>query len=348
MPIKQTPDPAPHYLVVRLRRLGDIIVSEPVIRALKNSSPDARVDIIVQSEFAQIVKHNPDIDRVLEFDRGWDKLSFPERIASYRKFYAQLRDREYTAVIDLHSNPRSIMMAYLARTKTRIGRKKIHNLFFTHRLTALPGNVQTSRQLMHLLSPLKMDSENSEPNLFVPEQIKEQLKQRFGIRDKEFTVICPGSNKPYWTRWAPDNFARLAQYITDKHDKNVYIITGPQEGKLAQTLEYKTGKNQKIEVIENKLSQIELAGFISLAALFIGNNSGPLHMSGAIGTPSIAIYGPSLPDTWAVPDKTPHKHFYHMVGCNPCNESICAYEPRTCLAAVTVEEVCEGIDELLS
>lgn len=330
----------PRILVIKLRQLGDVMMTGPVIDSLNNAFYGCKIDVLTQDVFADLFRANPRVNSVVSFE--------PRRSGNvfyYIGFLLGLLKRRYDVVIDLHNNPRSIIMASFVRAGVKIGLKKTHNVFFSHRVSPLAGKHHTIDQLLHILSPLGIKTTNI-PDQPVPESLKAELAERFGIKDKGFFIVCPGTNRPEFTRWMPEHFEGVAKHIAQRGYK-VVIVTGPGEGELAGFFAKAfSGMRESVTLIDGNLSVLELAALISMARMFIGNNSGPMHISSAVHTDAVGIFGPSSVTAWAVKGAK-GIHFYKDVGCNPCRKRHCPYPVRKCLEAITPEMVIERIDDFL-
>ncbi len=336
---------APAFLVVRLRQLGDIAVSTPVLRTLRANFPQCRIELVVEKPFARLFGNTPLVDAVHAFDRGWDRLPLRDRAARYREFFKNLRRRRFDVAVDLHNNPRSILIATLARADVRIGYRKVQNLFFDFRLAKLDDSRHTSDRLLHLLSPLGLPRTERAPDLPLPAAVLDSVRARCNVEPKKYAVLCPGSNKRFWTQWAPENFAQVARGLAGPGHP-VWIVCGPKETDLADYFSRELADVTDVHVSRGDLDTLELAALISMARLYIGNNSGPLHVAGAVHTPAIGVFGPHSPESWGVMGAD-HENLFVEVGCNPCRETACPHEPRKCLQAVLPERVLDAARRFL-
>jgi heptosyltransferase III len=271
-----------HVAVIRLRSLGDCVLTTPAISILNRARPDLEIGIAVEPRFAAVFEHNPAVARLLE-----------PTIASVRRF------RPYLC-LNLHGGTRSMWMTAASGARIRAG--------FAHhkgsssynypipRAQQILGVERTVHTAEHLASAIfHLGAPRSE----IP---RAMLYSGPAAERRPYAVIHPLAAAPEKT-WRPDGFLRVAQHLADDHRLQPIFIGGPGEDLSAYS---------SFRVIADAPLQ-QTKSLLSGASLFIGNDSGPAHMAAAFGLPVIVLFGPSDSVVWA-PWRTLHESIVNPAG----------------------------------
>ena len=297
------------------------------VRALKEEFPGFRISVLVEARLASCFDGNPDFDQILI---AGGKFSTAIRLLT----------RRFNAIVNLHGGPTSLAYSCLAWGK-RIGVEHYRASKLYHGLLpAPPSSAHTVESTMALLQWLGVRRERApalryEPHAAEAARIQERLKGR------AYVVIHPAAIMPT-KRWEPRRFAEVARTLASR-GFTIVITSGPGEesvaGQLAQELEG--------TVVLLGLTIPELAELIRGARLYIGNDSGPMHLAAAVSTPTIAVWGSSDSRRWR-PWAVEHRVVQNPFECNPCPGYRClvAASPL-CIESVTVEQVNAAVAELL-
>ncbi|MDD3627160.1 MAG: glycosyltransferase family 9 protein [bacterium] len=335
-----------NILLIKLRALGDVLLSTPAISTLKKSFPGCSIDFAVLKENHEIVEHNPLLREVFILDKAWDKLPLFKRLKKYREFIQDLKKVKYDVVIDLQNSPRSIWLGFFSKGRYKIGYTKPQNFFYTYRLKQVNRVQHNVDDLLYLLSPLSPVDITRSLSLSYPEIISEDLEKRLNLSKRSYVIIHPGAGRRRrFKMWGINNFSRVAEEII-KMNYEVFIVGGPGDSDLIEEFKNELGQQEKIFYFDNEFSILSLAALISKARLFIGNDSGPLHISDAMNTPAIGIFGASSPLRWGV-IKPPHLNIYKQIECNPCDKVKCKFERTKCLEAIQPADIINNLKYFL-
>lgn len=333
---------SPSFLIIKLRALGDVLLSTPVVSTLKLNYPDSRIDYLVLKENSGLVLHNEYIDNVFILDKAWDKLPLGKRYSKYRDLKSRLQSIKYDVMFDLQNSPRSIWAGYFSRARVKIGYRKPQNFFYNFRFNQLSGHRHNVDDLLYLISPLTPERITRKLKLDIPEELQESIVKQFNSENKKFVIIHPGAGRRRrFKMWSLGKFARVASAV-QAMGYQVYLTGGPGDSDLISELKRFLPPDPDLIYLDNKLSIIELGAFIKAGSLFIGNDSGPLHIADAVGTPCIGIFGASSPIRWGVIDP-PHINLFRDIGCNPCSKVTCIHDSTRCLDAISAEMVIENL-----
>lgn len=299
-------EPRPRFLVIRLSSIGDIVHALPAVAALGQRFPQADIWWAVESRYASLLEGNPFVQRVVMLDTlGWrTNLASAKTIEEVVRSLAALREPTFETAIDFQGLFKSAFIAWLSRSRDRLGfaenslREPLAAAFYTERV-AVRGRkhaIEENLALVERLGVLHLESDQWQfplPRKASDEQyVDERLRACGG---EEFIVINPGGG---WItkRWAPANYAELIKLIRlGRHPEAGWriLLTGSrdEEGLIREILDG-AGSPGASYLPSNLTQWIALA---RRSKLFVGGDTGPLHLAAAVGTPIVAIYGPTDP-----------------------------------------------------
>jgi lipopolysaccharide heptosyltransferase I len=319
-------DRAPRFLIVRLGSLGDVIHAIPGVAALIDHHREARVDWIVDPRYVDLVKRVERIGHVIPLDprQGWGSLMGMAR---------RLRAERYDAAIDLQGLIKSAVLARIAGARRTIGftsahlREPLAGIFYTERHD--PGDVvHVIDKGLAVMRTLGVEDKTVRFPLDVSPR---------ATRDP-YVLINPGAAWPN-KRWPPDRFGALAAAIRERHGLRSLVLWGPGEETAA------------VAVVASSRGAAERAPATSItdilavakgASLMVSGDTGPLHIAGAVGTPIVALFGPTRAERngpWSPADITISRF----------DRCVCHYErrcrrDRPCIDDITVGEVVAAVE----
>ena len=336
-------------LVIRLDRLGDMVLTLPLLAAVKRRWPSAQVTLLCRESIAPIVEHHPAIDRVTTvpnsaswFPRSADRSNFPQSVM------AQLEAERFDLVIDpfCGADIESALIAWKTHGTSRVGFAIAgRGNFFTHAVVPTREASFLSQQEM-LLSAVGIHSPIDRPHLIITKTEQQAARQRLrdeGLNPDELIVgIHPGGY--YATqRWPLGRFLQLANQLEQEDHRQVAFFGTRAEERLIAQIGTRVGARVAIFF---GLELRELLGLMSQCQLFVCNNSGPLHMAAAIGVPTVSTMGPTDPHRWW-PVGDGHVVLRKTLWCSPCMEGVCPLGTHECLMAISVEEMLESVRQQL-
>ncbi len=311
-------------LLIRLRRIGDIILTTPAVKALRTALPRAELVYVVEEPYRQLVEGNPDIDRVVALPKEPSRREFLALVRAIRK-------KGYDAVIDFHGGPRASLLALLSGAKIKAGYAiKYRGLFYDVRVPRAPneGSIHSVANHVNLVRALGVEVGDI-PGLVLP-------RGRVLTPDASLLVLHIGAGNPF-RYWGTDNLVRLVRLLEEIPGTRIALIGGAED---------KAAETEILEKAPGTLSYVgalDLAGTAELirqAAIFVGPDSGPMHIAAAVGTPIVAWFGPTLPANFA-PWKPAGgaRIIEKALDCRPCKQRTCVHGDFRCLRLITPEEV---------
>ena len=336
---------ARNVLCIRLDSMGDVLMTSPAIRAVKESAPGRSVTLLTSSSGAAIARLIPEIDDVIVYDAPWNKMTEPA--ASSEPDLAMLRQikrRDFDAAIIFtvfSQNPLpAAMFCYLADIPLRLAHCR-ENPY--HLLTdwipdpepdqGIRHEVQRQLDLVAHAGCANGDTGASRLSLEVPQAARHRVRRLLraaGIDlQQPWVSIHPGATAPS-RRYPPEQFALVARALVEDHSiPIVFTGTGAEEALVEGIREQMRAPSLSLA---GQLDPGELAAVLALAPVVISNNSGPAHVAAAVGTPVVDLYALTNPQhtPWGVR----HRVLYHDVPCKYCYKSICPQGHQDCLRKV--------------
>jgi ADP-heptose:LPS heptosyltransferase len=308
--------------------MGDCLLLTSPVRALKEEFPSFRISALVEKRFAPCFSRNPDFAETLTAE---GKLGTAARLLT----------RRFDFIINLHGGPTSLAYSCFAWGK-RIGREHYRGSRIYHGLVPPPDpSVHTVASTLAVFQWLGVQRETPPPLRF-ENHPSEAARINEALKGRPYAVIHPSALMAT-KRWETTRFAAVARDIASR-DLTIVVTAGP--GEESHALEVA----QHIEgtVILLGLSIPELAELIRGARLYVGNDSGPMHLAAAVGTPIVAVWGSSDSRRWR-PWGVEHRVVQNPFECNPCPGYRCLVaQSPLCIESVTVDQVSTAAEELLS
>lgn len=342
------PEDIKRILIARTDRVGDVLLSTPVIRAVRQRYPHAYIAMMVSPLTKEILEGNPYLDEVIIYDKDGKHKGWVRSL----KFSQNLKKKRFDLAIILHPTNRVHLVTFLAGINRRVGYDRKLGFLLTDRLKhtkqlgqkhELEYNLDVIRYLgieadeKSLLMPLKQESE---------QWIEELLKEKEIDRNHKLIAIHPGASCPSKI-WPNDRFAAVADRLVVKYAAQIIIVAGPKDTVLANKILHHM--HQAAVNLAGKTSLSQLASLLKRCDLFISNDSGPVHIASALGVPVISIFGRKQaglgPRRWG-PLGLKDRFLHRDAGCLECLAHNCTRE-FACLKAITVDDVLQAAESIL-
>jgi len=345
-------------LVIRLREIGDVVFTTPAIRALRRQFPDAHLTYLVEPLAAEVVSGNPAIDEVLVAPR----TGFVADLALGRRLAARGAD----LAIDFHGGPRASLLTWLSRARVRVGydvpgRGWMYTLKVKRPREWRPRHaVQNQWDLLTALGiPLPDPAEFPvEMALSSPAAatVSDRLA-RAGVKSTDCLVVVHVSAGNPFRRWPQQSFAALVAGLASRDvNARVIVTAGPSEANAASAIledarQRLTSPVRDRVMILGHFSLAELRALLAHAALFIGGDSGPLHIAATSGVPIVGLYGPTLPvrsQPWRHPNLISEAVEIQGLECRPCDQRVCTPGDFRCLTRMSPDMVMQAAERALA
>ena len=326
-------------LLVKLRHLGDVLLTGPVFSALKQAVPEAEVDAYIYQEALPMLEGHPDVDRLIGYDRNWKKEGFFSRLGKEFAVLREIRKNGYDLVVNLTEGDRGVFAALASKAKVRVGfrpKGKWQQKSLTHLVKDCPSPRHTIERNLDVLRRIGIfpPEESRELYFHVPEDAREKARSLVGAGP--FVLIHPTSRWRFKC-WPISKMRQLAERLLNE-GKRVVLTSGPDpiETEMAREI------SQGMEVLNlgGTISLKELGALIELSQVLICVDSVPFHLASALKKPVVALFGPTSDTTWG-PWRNPHARIVSLQrSCRPCHLDGCGGSKRSdCLESLPLEAV---------
>jgi lipopolysaccharide heptosyltransferase II len=327
-------------LVIRLRSIGDTVLSTPSIIALKRFLPEATVEVLLEDWVAPLLEGSGIADSVIGIGK-----SGATRLATAWK----LNRKKYDVVIDLHGGTTAAQLARATGARYRVGYSHYRLSFvYSHLLSSSAdywgkSPTHSAEQQLALLGFIGVPVDDRPKSfLKVSEQVRSSLRAKFPL-DNDFALIHPASLF-HTKQWAAEGFAAVIEMLAEKGIESIAVASSKERSVLEKL---KSSTNSPLTVADD-LSLPEITALASEASIFVGNDSGLAHIAAAVGTPAVVIFGSSNRDHWRPWTDAPNEIVFNPFDCQPCPGYECkVYGDPKCIKSVTVDVVLAAVDRLL-
>ena len=358
-------------LVIKLDHVGDVLLATPVFDNLRQAYPNAELHALAGKWSRVILENQPAVDEVIEYNSPFfcRPGEQPTRLLEAVQLYRRLRREKYELVVELRGDWRTVCFAILRVAPKQIGRAALqvaNKLGFSR----FSGTHETTRNL-DVLNRAGIPTPVQTPTFPItaadkkwaadflaargvhaarrgtgPRPTREQqanaAQPETGPRSTRETLVAihPGSPVAL-KRWRPERYAKLADWLVAQ--KRAKIIFVGVDAEMPIIAEIQALMREKSFNIAGKTSLTQLASILQVCQLFIGNDSGPMHLAAAVGIPTIGLYGPGDPGRFG-PVGAQCQTLRQKPDCPPCLGTTCRFGGEGCMSEIQVADVIQAID----
>jgi heptosyltransferase-3 len=330
-------------LVIKLRHLGDVLLTGPVFSCLQKEFPGAEIDAYIYEEASPMLEGHPAIDRLLLYDRSWKRLGFFSRLRKEFSLLQKIRKGNYDLVINLTEGDRGVIAAVLSDAEIRVGfmpKGKWLRNFLTHIVKSCSSLRHTVERNLDALRRIGIFPAIEERELFldVPKSAKESVKKRLG---KEPFVLIHPTSRWRFKCWPVDKMRELIEKLLEQ-GKKVVLSSGPD--RVEREMLEEIGRGLSVINLGGEISLKELGALIEASEVLICVDSVPFHMANALKKRVIALFGPTSEITWGPWRNPKAKIVSQNLSCRPCYQDGCGgSKVSDCLETLSVKSVLENL-----
>ncbi|MDY6842726.1 MAG: lipopolysaccharide heptosyltransferase I [Thermodesulfobacteriota bacterium] len=335
-----------NILIIKLSSIGDVIHTLPSLASLRKRFADAHISWVVEEGISNIIENHPYLNEVIVFKKGLFKktisnpLKYPYLIAEVAQFVRKLGERQYDIVIDYQGLLKSGIISFLSRGKRRIGfdkTRELSYLFLNERVPQCAPNIHATEKYRKLTMHITEEQDSTEFLISIKESdtahIVEMLSEGNTSTYEPYVVMNPGTK---WKSkmWPDDKYVSLAHMIKHQLHYNIVFSGGMSDRETIENITQRL--DFPIKNIAGKTTLRQAASLFKMAKAAITPDTGPMHIAAAVGTPVVALFGPTSPSRTG-----PHGKKHVIIGgkspCSPCFNRDCT--DMTCMENITVDEV---------
>lgn len=336
-------------LLVRLRSIGDTVLSTPSLIALKRFLPEGQIDILLEDWVAPVLDGFDAVDDILTVGSG---------IASRLAVAREIRRRNYDVVFNIHGGTTATFFTAASGGRHRVGYENYQYAFLYNHLLSSPSDfwkrdaTHSAEQQLALLGSIGVPVDDRPKSRLAT---TEMANRSLDLKLREFTSSSFDTDKPFaiihpiaaskTKEWDLEKFARTAEYLNEKGISTIAVGTDEEARSLSDLESLSSAPILNI----TSLSLPELTALSARARLFVGNDSGVAHIAAAVQTPSVVVFGSSNRDHWRPWTDAPNEVVYEKFACQPCPGRECReFGDPKCILSIPAQKVFDAIDRLLN
>lgn len=333
-------------LIIRLSSIGDITLTTELVRLVRSKFKDAQIDYLTSKQFICLLKHNPNIDNIVSYNKSKSKKKILEERDSYLK---ESGIEKYDLILDLHNNFRS------RQWTLDIGKSNAIEKFWLEKIAMVYLNQKKKLptipiRYLETLNKFDIESDDKGLEIWLPDEkdYYPPLSKNANGTVKSIG-IAPGAHH-FTKRWPSSKFAALISDLIVKYEgAEIHLFGGTDDISISNELEAIFKSNIKNHV--GKLSLIESAQEIDKCDLFISNDTGLMHIAAARKVPLVAIFGSTVPALGFQPYGTQFQIVENeSLPCRPCSHigrDTCPKKHFNCMNEITPKDVIDGVEGVL-
>lgn len=336
-------------LILRLSAIGDVVLTTPLIRALRRRFPNARIDFVIKQAFAELVEHNPHLNRVhrVEPVTGFKGLM---------QLGMQLRRERYNLVLDLHRNFRTSILTKLCAAP-RVARYRKHVirrwLFVKFKAATMQYIPPIAQRYLQTAAFLNLQNDDAGTELFWSAAHEAEatrvLLEAGWSESRPLLCLAPGAGF-FTKRWPVEYFTEIARRFHATHGEYaIAILGGAQDRGPGKFIREKSG--EKIFDLTGKCSLLASAAIIKRSKLVLANDSGLMHLAEAVNTPVLALFGSTTKELGFFPQRSTSRVLEHQnLDCRPCSHlgyHACPRGHFRCMKELAPQRVFDEIERVM-
>ncbi|PKN28923.1 MAG: hypothetical protein CVU64_10805 [Deltaproteobacteria bacterium HGW-Deltaproteobacteria-21] len=337
-------------LIVKLRYIGDTLSIIPVIDNLRENSPGAEIDVMVNKGTEEVLAHHPGIRRVWAYDRRAAKNHSLRSLVYHLRLIRELRTMHYHVVIDFTHGDRASFLCFLTGSPCRVSylnSSSLTKVLMNRFISAEASRMHIVDYQLEALKLFGMNHFTRKIDLHIPDPVKQKVDRLLDGQSTQVgmrAAIHPGA-RGRLRQWPPERFAEIGRRLRSEYGAGIILLGGPSEAGLVESVERHLGFPPLLKSTE--LSLLEMASLFLRCRIFVGNDSAPAHLAGAAGCPTLTLFGPTFPKMWR-PLSDLGEVVFKNVECCGCRQEECIRPERTCMEMIEIEEVWGMVQKMLS
>jgi len=317
--------------------MGDVVMSLPVFDYLKAACPDARITALVKAPFGDVLRGNPHVDDVIEYSQETGLKGLRDALQTVRR----VRRRYFHAAVLLPNSPRSALWALLARIPLRVGtRGQWRRWLLTRSVAPRPVNMHQADHYVEVAAAIAEAPRPGPPRVVVRDADAawaERFLTERGLNSSTPVVgLNPGAAYGPAKRWPADRFAEVGRWLRDRYQAHVVVFGSSHDAPVTGPIAEQIGHD--VHDLAGRTTIGQLAALMARCRVVITNDTGPMHLAGAVGAKVVAIFGSTSPESTS-PSGTV-TIVRRPCACAPCLLRECPTDFR-CMTSITSDEVVE-------
>ncbi len=338
-------------LIIKPSSFGDVLHALPLLDCIKSEYPGVKISWVVNRDYAELLEDNPMIDKIFIFERKrWgEKRSVLKTCIEFLRFTGEIRSCGFDLVIDLQGLLRSGLITFLSGAKYTVGLSNAREgsrLFFNHVVDVSKKNLHAVDRYLSVCEKIGIVRKNPVKfSLFIKEDVRKKVDKLLidnGIKKKDIVVVVNANSRWRTKCWNQDRFAVLSDRLMDEFSVKIVMIGAVCDSEYVKQI-VGMMKNTPV-VLVGKTTLLGLSSVLKRADIMITNDSGPMHMSVAVSTATIALFGPTDPKLTG-PYGENGDVIFKQIDCQPCFKRNCA--TKECMNLIDIDDVLASFKKML-
>jgi heptosyltransferase-2 len=327
--------------LIRLTSLGDVTLTTGIVREVKLARETAELTVITMSRYEDIFRFNPHLEELLLLDgKSFDHMS---------GLIQKVRARKLDILADLQLNPRSLLISAASGAKKKLRYLKtrwVRSMMVRRKERKECGHV-TSRYFRPF-EQLGLRSANLKPQIWIDPATRESVDTLLPAGDTQMVAISPGARRAT-KRWPAEEYGELCRLLAKSGSAQIVIVGDREDTQIAAKV--RNMVEADIVDLTGKTSLLQLASILERCSVLVTNDSGPMHIAVAMNTPTVAIFGPTVPEFGFSPLGERDRVIEREIECRPCSlhgNDRCRDNGFRCMSLIGAEEVFEVVTGALN
>ncbi len=341
-------------LIIRFSSIGDIILASPLIRSVKLTYPDAQIDFIVRKEYAELVKFNPYLSNIIEFDSD-------KRYKGMQEITAKINTNAYSIILDIQNNFRSKFLSYRSKTKkiSHLNKRATLRFLLTNfKINLYRDYVSVADRYLETVKELYVPNDGKGLDVFIPDNIISSVEKKlsnYSLSKNDFIIGIAPSAKHNTKKWMLDRYEELIVRLIEKYKARILVFGGKDDKHETDTIVDNANKilgNRAVINYAGKISLLENAAMFDYCNAVVTNDTGLMHLAAARKRKVIAIFGPTVKEFGFFPYGTENIVVENnTVKCRPCSyhgTNSCPPKHFKCMKDITTDKVYDAVKHILN
>ncbi len=342
------PDKIKEILIIRTAYIGDVVMTIPILKPLKERFPDSRISFLTSAKAWEVLENNPYIDEIITYDPFW---FYPSSKREYFKFIRMLRKKPFDLIIEARGDIREFLfLLWPLKARFKVSYDVGGGGYILTNVVPYKGLCHKVLYHLDIARYLDCKVDNVEWGIYLTEDEEKravELLVKEGVDlSKPIVAIHPGARKELKC-WSKEGFAKVGDMLTEKYGISLLLTGDKEEVSLVE----KVGRvmNGKYVNLAGKTTLREMAGILKRCSLFICNDSSPMHIAAAVNTPTVAIFGPSK-SVETAPYGDGHIVVEKDFPCRyACDEDVCNFKNyNECMKAISADDVVYAAEKIIA
>jgi len=335
-----------NLLVRGVNWIGDAVMTLPALHALKRANPAARISLLVKPWVSPLFEHDPHVDEIIQYENAFGGLMGKVRLA------ASLRARRFSAAVLFQNAFDAALIAFLAGIPERIGYSRDGRRLLLTKAVPFDRCAQGLHHIdyyMNLLERAGFEVKGRPPWIYLLTDERLEARRRLSDLKRPVIGLNPGATYGSSKRWRPARFAEVAERVVEELNGSVVIFGGPSEEAICREIMASMSDRvagSRVLPLAGKTGLRELAAMISECDVLLTNDSGPMHIGYAVGTPLVALFGSTSAEATG-PAGCGSIVITGNAECSPCFERECRAGKRLCMDHIGVDGVVASVGSLV-